>query len=269
MTASILSLHTVAQHLKTFREKRPLVHCMTNDVVQEITANVLLAAGASPLMTLTPEEVAEFAQIADALLINLGSPKKDTIAAMVKAAKAATQAGTPWVLDPVAAGTVPWRVTITNELLALHPDVIRCNASELLAVAGKGAGGKGVDSMDTTEAALQTAEDFAKSEGIIICMTGETDYITDGFTTHACVGGTDLVTKVVGTGCALSALVAAYASLGVNVETVATACMLAKEANAWASHHAATPMLFKQLYIDRLYSQRHESLTIGDITSAN
>ena len=95
--------------LEKLRANRPLVHVLTNDVVQEITADVLLAAGASPAMVVAPEESGTFAGIADGLLINIGTPTAERIRAMNLAADAANKNRTPWVLDPVAAGGIPWR----------------------------------------------------------------------------------------------------------------------------------------------------------------
>ena len=95
--------------LEKLRANRPLVHVLTNDVVQEITADVLLAAGASPAMVVAPEESGTFAGIADGLLINIGTPTAERIRAMKLAADTANEKQTPWVLDPVAAGGIPWR----------------------------------------------------------------------------------------------------------------------------------------------------------------
>ena len=132
--------------LKRLRALNPLVHCMTNQVVQEITANVLLAAGASPAMIVDINETADFARIASALLINVGTLTAHQFDAMVPAIESANAAGVPWVLDPVAAGVLPWRDDKLKALLTLHPAVIRGNGSEILALAGMGSGGKGVDS---------------------------------------------------------------------------------------------------------------------------
>ena len=122
----------------------PLVHCMTNDVVQEITADVLLAAGASPAMIIDEHESADFAAIADCLLINVGTLTDCRNLAMTLAIKAAKSCGKPWVLDPVASGLLPWRDEKIAHFLSLGPTVVRGNASEILNLAGLGAGGHGV-----------------------------------------------------------------------------------------------------------------------------
>ena len=154
--------------LKRLRALNPLVHCMTNQVVQEITANVLLAAGASPAMIVDINETADFARIASALLINVGTLTAHQFDAMVPAIESANAAGVPWVLDPVAAGVLPWRDAKLKALLALHPAVIRGNGSEILALAGMGSGGKGVDSQDSSLSALAAAQTLAHETGAVV-----------------------------------------------------------------------------------------------------
>ena len=95
----------------------PLVHCMTNDVVQEITADVLLAAGASPAMIIDKHESADFAAIADCLLINVGTLTEERFVAMQLAIEAAQKTNKPWVLDPVASGLLPWRDKMIHQFL--------------------------------------------------------------------------------------------------------------------------------------------------------
>ena len=150
----LLNPAPVAHLRHLLRAHSPLVHCMTNDVVQTFTANVLLAVGASPAMVIDPREAAQFAAIADALLINVGTLTEDRAVAMRAAVEHARQAGKPWTLDPVAVGALTVRTAFCHELLALQPAAIRGNASEILALAGMSAGGRGVDTTDTAAAAL-------------------------------------------------------------------------------------------------------------------
>ncbi|HGY5925769.1 TPA: hydroxyethylthiazole kinase, partial [Klebsiella michiganensis] len=150
-------------HLRhLFHRHSPLVHCMTNDVVQTFTANVLLAIGASPAMVIDPDEASQFAAIADALLINVGTLTVERAAAMRVAARSAQQAGKPWALDPVAVGALTLRTEFCRELLALQPAAVRGNASEIMALAGMSGGGRGVDTTDTAAAALPAAQALAR-----------------------------------------------------------------------------------------------------------
>ncbi|WP_293699861.1 hydroxyethylthiazole kinase, partial [uncultured Agrococcus sp.] len=118
------------------REQSPLVHCITNNVVPNFTANALLAAGAAPAMVDIVGEAEMFAGIASALLVNLGTPTPEQRGAIAEAVKGASRAGTPWVLDPVAIGALPIRTGLAHELADRQPTVIRGNPSELLALAG-------------------------------------------------------------------------------------------------------------------------------------
>ncbi|HBV5799512.1 TPA: hydroxyethylthiazole kinase, partial [Klebsiella pneumoniae] len=176
----LLNPAPVAHLRHLLRAHSPLVHCMTNDVVQTFTANVLLAVGASPAMVIDPREAAQFAAIADALLINVGTLTEDRAVAMRAAVEHARQAGKPWTLDPVAVGALTVRTAFCHELLALQPAAIRGNASEILALAGMSAGGRGVDTTDTAAAALPAAQALARQLTTIVAVTGEVDYVTDG-----------------------------------------------------------------------------------------
>ena len=255
MNAVTLAAADIARSLAQLREKRPLVHCLTNEVVQEITANVLLAAGASPAMVVAEEEAPFFAGIAGGLLINIGTPYEARLRAMHASADAARAAGHPWVLDPVAAGGIPWRDGVIRTFVDKSPDVIRGNASEILALAGMKSSGKGVDSTDSSEAAVDAAAELARQTSSVVAVTGETDFITDGTRTLAVRGGHPMATLVVGTGCSLSALVAAFCAANDDKLTAtASACALAKKAEEVAVQTAKGPGSFHNAYLDALYT---------------
>lgn len=204
---------SVGESLAALLAAPPLVQCLTNIVVAQWTANTLLAAGAAPAMVDNPNEAADFAAIAGGVLVNLGTPYDDTASAMRAAVSAATAVGTPWVLDPVAAGAVRWRTDVALELLEIAPPrVIRGNASEVLALAG-GAGGKGVDSLDSPDAALDTAKRLARRYGTTVAVSGPVDHITDGSRVVRVSNGHPLMTQVTGVGCALGALMAGFSAV--------------------------------------------------------
>ncbi len=218
----------MAPHLAQFHAKRPLVHCMTNDVVQNFTANVLLASGAIPAMVIAKEEAAEFVSISNALLINVGTITEEFMQAMTIAVKTAHQKGIPWVLDPVAIGPVlPFRTDFCHELLAYKPTIIRGNPSEILALAGEKSSAKGPDGMDDPLSALKTAQSLAKKLNVVVAMTGDIDYITDGETTYSIHVGSEKLTQVTGAGCSLSALVAGFVGAGITpLEAATSACFM-------------------------------------------
>lgn len=251
-----LHSRTLAAHtLQQFRTLSPLTHCMTNDVVQSFTANTLLALGASPAMVIEPEEASQFAAIAQALLINVGTLTQARATAMRAAVEQAQQVKTPWTLDPVAVGALDFRRRFCLDILALRPAAIRGNASEILALAGMNAGGRGVDTTDTALAAIPAAKALARQVGTIVAVTGEVDYVTDGQRTVGIHGGDPLMTRVVGTGCALSAVVAASCALpGDRLDNVASACSWMKQAGQLATQQSTGPGSFVPAFLDALYN---------------
>ncbi len=104
-----------ADVLARIRSRAPRVHCITNSVAQQYTANMLLAAGAVPSMTISPEEIAAFVAGADALLVNLGTFDAERRAAIEVALGAVGQGGKPWVLDPVFIERSPARAQFARE----------------------------------------------------------------------------------------------------------------------------------------------------------
>lgn len=251
-----LHSRTLAAHtLQQFRTLSPLTHCMTNDVVQSFTANTLLALGASPAMVIEPEEASQFAAIAQALLINVGTLTQARATAMRAAVEQAQQVKTPWTLDPVAVGVLDFRRRFCLDILALRPAAIRGNASEILALAGMNAGGRGVDTTDTALAAIPAAKALARQVGTIVAVTGEVDYVTDGQRTVGIHGGDPLMTRVVGTGCALSAVVAASCALpGDRLDNIASACSWMKQAGQIATQQSTGPGSFVPAFLDALYN---------------
>ncbi|MCS2149989.1 hydroxyethylthiazole kinase [Scandinavium manionii] len=256
MQPELLSSAQLAHTSHLLRDRSPLVHCMTNDVVQTFTANVLLALGASPAMVIDAEEAPQFTTLADALLINVGTLTQSRAAAMRSAVESANANHKPWTLDPVAVGALSLRTEFCQQLLALSPAAIRGNASEILALAGMSHGGRGVDTTDTAAAALPAAQALARQFSTVVAVTGEVDYITDGRRTASVKGGSSLMTRVVGTGCALSAVVAASCALsGDRLDNIAAACGLMKQAGGVATENSNGPGSFVAAFLDALYAE--------------
>lgn len=258
MHVDLLNPAQSARTAHLLHQHAPLVHCMTNDVVQTFTANVLLALGASPAMVIDAGEAAQFSAIASAVLINVGTLTQPRAQAMRAAVESANAAKTPWTLDPVAVGALTLRSEFCRGLLQLQPAAIRGNASEILALAGESHGGRGVDTTDTAATALPAAQKLARESGAIVAVTGEVDYITNGQQTLAVQGGDPLMTRVVGTGCALSAVVAASCALpGSRLANVAGACALMKFAGQQAAEGRG-PGSFIPAFLDALYAMNAE-----------
>ncbi|MGQ0336266.1 hydroxyethylthiazole kinase [Halomonas elongata] len=257
-------MHTIdlARHLNRVRETCPLVHNITNHVAMNTMANVLLALGASPAMAHAREEVEEFAALAGALTLNIGTLSPDWVDAMDAAARAANEAGTPWVLDPVAVGATTLRRKAGARLLALSPTVVRGNASEIMALAEQGGGGQGVDSTDTTEAAERAAVDLARRTGAVIAVTGETDLVTDGERLARVAGGHALMPRVTTLGCALTGVVGAHLAVA---EDPFEACVAALAgyavAGSIAGENARGPGSFAVAFLDALHALDTDTLT--------
>ncbi|MFD6054095.1 hydroxyethylthiazole kinase [Agromyces sp. NPDC060279] len=250
-------IDTSGELLDLVRSTTPLVHCITNAVVTNFTANALLALGAAPAMVDLVGEAGPFATVASGLLVNLGTPQPEQSAAAREAVAAARQAGTPWVLDPVAIGALPIRTELAHDLAELRPAAIRGNASEILALAGVGAGGRGVDAADDTDAAAEPAAALARRTGAVVAVSGPVDLVTDGTATVRLANGDALLTRVTGGGCALGAVVAAFlgAARGTGIgalEAVVAAHLAYTVAAEHAADGAAGPGSFAVRFLDAL-----------------
>lgn len=238
--------------LSRMRELAPLTHCITNIVAANFTANVLLAVGASPAMVIAAEEVAEFAAIASGLLVNVGTVTKKEAKAMLLAAAAARKSATPWVLDPVAVGAVQFRTDVAKKLLDHQPSIVRGNASEIIALSGSAGGGKGVDSADDSATAVPFARELAKRIGTVVAISGVVDYITDGNDVISVAGGDAIMTRVTGVGCALGALMAAFAAGCEPLRAAASASAIFSLAGERAARIAPGPGSFSVAFLDEL-----------------
>lgn len=248
MSAVSSTVRTPAEALTALRAAPPLVQCITNAVVTNFTANVLLALGASPAMCDVVGEAGAFAAVADGLLVNLGTPASE----QRDAAREAVRATERWVLDPVAVGVLPVRTALALELLEHRPAVIRGNASEVLALAGEGAGGRGVDATDAPEAALDAARALALRTGAVVAVSGAVDLVTDGDRVEQIAGGDALLTRVTGGGCSLGATTAAF----LGCADPFSAAVAASTVHARAAEHAARtangPGSFAVAFVDAL-----------------
>lgn len=210
MDKTRLATGGVRMSLKKIQKRRPLVHCITNAVVTNYTANGLLSVGASPIMADAIEEVAEIVQIADALLVNIGTLNARTVAAMDVAIDAAKEQGIPIVLDPVGAGASAFRLATVHQFLQKHAvTLLRCNAGELAAILGVSWQANGVDSGSGEANIEQLAKEAAQLYKCLVIVTGAQDILTDGEHIKIIEGGQEQITQITGTGCLLSAICAA------------------------------------------------------------
>jgi len=254
-----------ADHLQQLREQAPLVHCITNYVAMNVAANALLAVGASPAMVHTPEESGEFAGIAGALTLNMGTPSPLWVKGMVNAAQSANEQGVPWVLDPVAHFITSYRREVVATLLELSPTVIRGNASEILAMTKGESQGKGVDSGDLVTDAEAVSVAFAKTQNTVVAITGEVDFVTDGTRSARVHGGSLWMPRVTAMGCSLTAVMGAFLAIGSDPFLAAVAALdCFGVCGARADESARGPGSFQVAFLDSL-----AWVTPGEMSSAS
>jgi len=251
-----------AQSLAEIRSTGPLVHNITNFVVMNSTANVLLAAGASPVMAHAENEVEAMVFFAGALVLNIGTLTDEWVRSMMIAGMKANELGVPVILDPVGAGATDLRTSASKEIInSVDVAVIRANASEILALAGADSSTKGVDSVHTTDDVAEVMPGLAKELGCTIAVTGVTDIVTDGERTFEVTGGDAMMTRVTGTGCAATALVGAFAAVDDDA-TLAAASALAYYglAGSRAAKNCSGPGSYWVNVLDELYKISDDDL---------
>ncbi|MDL2268471.1 hydroxyethylthiazole kinase [Desulfosarcina sp. OttesenSCG-928-A07] len=251
--------YTAAGLLEKIRKTAPLIHNITNLVVMNATANILLAMGASPVMAHSDREVVEMTSLSGALVLNIGTLSDPWVRAMCMAGKAANTLGLPVILDPVGAGATSYRTDSVRQILdEVSISVIRGNASEVLSLSDTRVRTKGVDSsLALSDAAIDTARKIARRHHCIVAISGEKDLITDGDRNYRVSGGVSLMTRVTGLGCGLSATVGAFCAVASDddrLSAVASAMGFYGLCGEVAYRVSNRPGSFFVAFIDTLYT---------------
>ncbi len=208
------------------KEVQPLIHHITNTVTINDCANVTLAIGGSPVMATSVEEVADMAQLAQALVINFGTIDDAMYEAMMLAGQAANKKGIPIVFDPVGVGATPFRTERAKDYLnTVNVSVVRGNASEVFALIGGNAHTRGVDAGDISISSRELALEAARKLNAIAVISGKIDYISNGTDVIGIDNGDLLLTKITGTGCTTASLIAAFAGVSTDWFAAAVAGM--------------------------------------------
>lgn len=257
-----LTAQRCAEALERLRASRPVVLNLTNYVVMNPTANALLAFGASPIMAHAEEELHEMANIASALVINIGTLDETWLPRYRRALSEMRSMGKPVVLDPVGAGASRLRTKTCLDLLeAEGVSLLRGNASEILALAGASHATKGVDSTEGADAAVQAAVSLHQRYGATICISGANDLIVEDDVVARLTGGDAMMPLVTGTGCTSSALCGAMLATGCSpaeAATFAMACMAI--AGEEAAAKAQGPGSLWVQMVDALYGLNAQKL---------
>ncbi len=250
-----------------------LIHSITNYVTVNDVANVILASKASPIMADEKQEVSEITNICDALLLNIGTLNERVVTSMMIAGETANKKGIPIIFDPVGAGASTYRSEVAKNIVkTLHPTIIRGNVSEIKALFTDEQATRGVDASDldiindsNLEESIKMVAKFAREAATIIVVSSEYDLISDGSTTYVVKNGCSEMSKITGTGCMLSAVVASY--VAANVENTLKAAMYAVAivgfSGELASFKAAGFSSMKMHFIDEISKMDVEVLKKG------
>lgn len=256
--------HYIITLLDQVRNSNPLIHNITNEVVMNFTANGLLALGASPIMALSKEEVADISKVADALVLNMGTLNPEKIESMILAGHAANEHSVPVVLDPVGVGATGFRTEAAKEIVKkVRLSAVRGNAAEIANLIGEPWSIRGVDvgkgKGDMIALAIKAAEQLK----CVVIITGEKDVITDGNNTFLITNGHPLLTRVTGTGCLLTAVIGAFVAVEQNILLAGAAALITYGVAASIAAEKTEnngPSSFQVEFINQLYKVTTEQV---------
>lgn len=214
----------IGELLCSLKEKKPLVHHITNYVTVNDCANITLAIGASPVMADDIKEVRDMVSLASSLVLNIGTLNSRTVESMLEAGKRANELNIPVILDPVGAGATRYRTETAERIMSeIKLAVIRGNLSEIKTLYGIKAQTKGVDTSESISTKAdelteikEIARDFANKFSTVAAITGAIDIITDGKTLYSVTNGHKIMSKITGTGCMCTSIIGSYLGAGDN-----------------------------------------------------
>jgi len=246
---------TLSELLRILRERRPLVHHITNYVTVNDCANITLFIGAAPVMAEAKEEVADMVSLAGALVLNIGTLRKKQVESMFIAGHKANELGVPIILDPVGAGATRYRTEVASRMLQqLNINIIKGNAGEIGTLAGTGGVVRGVDSEGMTGDPVQVCRGLADVTGAVVVMSGAADIVTDGKRTVIVENGHAMMGRISGTGCMASSLAGAFAAASRDrVATSAAALAAFGIAGERAAGKAYGPYSFRSMLMDSYF----------------
>lgn len=241
----------LAHHIKI---EKPLILNLTNDVTMDFIANGLISLGASPIMTKSIEELEDLVAISHAMVINIGTLDGDFLKRCDKASDLANKYNKPLVLDPVGAGASQYRTEVCQYLLERYQfSVVRGNASEIMSLNHADIQTKGVDSLKETCDAVDVGKVLSNQHDVIVAISGQTDAIIQGEHVAFSSKGSDLMPQITGSGCLLTAVIAAFVSVeGEFFKATQSAVHYYGACGELAAKKAKGPGTFKPLFIDAL-----------------
>ncbi|MDF1827491.1 MAG: hydroxyethylthiazole kinase [Legionellaceae bacterium] len=236
------------------KEKNPLILNITNHVTMDFIANGLLSLGASPIMIQATEEVEDLLKIADGIVINIGTLNAEFVGLCEIVCRVANRLGKPLTLDPVGAGASAYRTKIClNFLEHFKFDIIRGNASEIMALSGIAQQTKGVDSRFLTQDAVGSGQYLATQYDAVVAISGKTDAVIDTNRKQLFEYGSPFMPRITGSGCLLSSVVSAFHAVDHHCfEAVAAAVVFYGVCGEIAAKKSSGPGTFKPHFLDAL-----------------
>jgi hydroxyethylthiazole kinase len=247
------------------REKRPLVHHLTNYVTVNDCANITICAGGAPVMADAPEEVAEMVSFAGALVLNIGTLNAAQVESMILAGGMANDRKIPVILDPVGAGATRFRTETVQRLLdELTITVMKGNVGEIGVLAGAGGKVRGVDSHGLAGDVVNIVRDYAKSARLVVVASGATDILSDGKRTLLVKNGHPLMASISGTGCMAASVTGTFCAACEDPLKASAAALAAFGiAGERAAAGARGPFTFKTALFDELAGLTPAELALG------
>lgn len=246
-------INKLKDNLTILRDTKPLILCLTNKVTMDFVANSLLSLGASPIISTSIDEIEELVIISQAVYINIGTINKEFIKLIRSACIEAKKYRKPIILDPVGVGASEIRTETIQDILPFI-DIIRGNASEILAINNQYYKTRGVDSTHKVVDTLQAAKAIASQYNITVMVSGADDFVTDNNRQQILSFGSDLMSLVTGMGCSLVAAISAFRAINpVSYEATLYAACYFSLVGQMTAISAKAPGSFKTLFIDNLY----------------
>jgi hydroxyethylthiazole kinase len=251
--------------LALVRRKRPLVHHITNKVTINDCANITLCTGASPVMAEAPEEAADMAAIAGALVLNIGTLTSVQVDSMVLAGSRANALGIPVILDPVGVGATRMRTAAVLRLIEeLDIAILKGNQGEIGVISGLGGTVRGVDSGGVKGDPVEAVRECARTTGAVVAMTGEVDLVADERQVFFVENGTPMMGVLSGTGCMAASVTGAFAAVSDDpVKAAVAALAVFGIAGEHAAARSSGPYSFRTALFDAMYALTPDDLAAG------
>lgn len=247
-------LEQIQSALTTIRQQKPLILNLTNYVTMDLMANSLLTIGAAPIMSVCDEELEELIKISNAINLNIGTLDEKFIIRCQRALTLTKQYNKPVIFDPVGAGATTIRTKTARDILP-HANIVRGNASEIMALMDNAIKTHGVEAKNSTNQSIDAAHRLTQQHPLTVVVSGEIDFIVNHNKTSSLTFGSSLMSSITGMGCTLTAVIAAFHAV------IADAFIAAELATTYfglcgnlAAAKTDKPGSFRTMFIDELYA---------------